>query len=139
MKFSRNVKTEVGIDLTSLIDVVFILLLFFILTTTFTRESTIRITLPEASSEDVTQSPLLIEIMVGSNGNYSVNGRTLEQNDLPALMAAITDLSAGDTTLPITVVADAEAKHQAVVTAMEAVQTLGFTKFGIATRQPEDR
>lgn len=139
MKFSRNVKTDVGIDLTSLIDVVFILLLFFILTTTFTRESTIRITLPEASSEDVTQSPLLIEIMVGSNGNYSVNGRTLEQNDLPALMAAITDLSAGDTTLPITVVADAEAKHQAVVTAMEAVQTLGFTKFGIATRQPEDR
>jgi biopolymer transport protein ExbD len=139
MKFSRNVKTEVGIDLTSLIDVVFILLLFFILTTTFTRESTIRITLPEASSEETTQSPLLIEIMVGSNGNYSVNGRTLEQGDLPALMAAIQDLSAGDTTLPISIVADAEAKHQAVVTAMEAVQTLGFTKFGIATRQPEDR
>jgi biopolymer transport protein ExbD len=139
MKFSRNVKTEVGIDLTSLIDVVFILLLFFILTTTFTRESTIRITLPEASAEDVTQSPLLIEIMVSSNGSYSVNGRVLENDSLDALMAAIGDLSAGDTTLPISVVADAEAKHQAVVTAMEAVQRLGFTKFGIATRQPEDQ
>jgi biopolymer transport protein ExbD len=139
MKFSRNVKTEVGIDLTSLIDVVFILLLFFILTTTFTRESTIRITLPEASAEDVTQSPLLIEIMVSSNGSYSVNGRVLENDSLDALMAAISDLSAGDTTLPISVVADAEARHQAVVTAMEAVQRLGFTKFGIATRQPEDQ
>lgn len=137
MKFSRNVKTEVGIDLTSLIDVVFILLLFFILTTTFTRESTIRITLPEANSEEITQSPLLIEIMVSSNGSYSVNGRVLENDDLDTLMAAISDLAAGDTTLPISVVADAEARHQAVVTAMEAVQRLGFTKFGIATRQPE--
>lgn len=138
MKFSRSVKTEASIDLTSLIDVVFILLLFFILTTTFTRESTIRITLPEASAEEVTLSPLLIEIMVYANGSYAVNGRTLEMNDLPSLMAAITDLAAGDTDLPITVVADAEATHQSVVTAMEAVQTLGFTKFGIATRQPED-
>jgi biopolymer transport protein ExbD len=138
MKFSRNVKTEVGIDLTSLIDVVFILLLFFILTTTFTRESTIRITLPEASAEEITQSPLLIEIMVYADDSYAVNGRLLEQNDLATLTAAIGDLSAGDTTLPISVVADAEAKHQAVVTAMEAVQTLGFTKFGIATRQPGD-
>jgi biopolymer transport protein ExbD len=139
MKFSRNVRTEVGIDLTSLIDVVFILLLFFILTTTFTRESTIRITLPEASSEEVTLSPLLIEIMVSSNGSYSVNGRVLENDKLDTLMAAINDLAAGDTTLPISVVADAEAKHQAVVTAMEAVQRLGFSKFGIATRQPEDQ
>lgn len=139
MKFSRNVRTEVAIDLTSLIDVVFILLLFFILTTTFTRESTIRITLPEASAEEVTQSPLLIEIMVSSNGSYSVNGRVLENASLDTLMAAIGDLAAGDTTLPVSVVADAEAKHQAVVTAMEAVQRLGFTKFGIATRQPEDQ
>jgi len=138
MKFSRNVKTEVGIDLTSLIDVVFILLLLFILTTTFTRESTIRITLPEASAEEVTLSPLLIEIMVSSNGSYSVNGHVLENNQLDTLMAAIGDLAAGDTTLPISVVADAEARHQAVVTAMEAVQRLGFTKFGIATRQPEE-
>ncbi len=136
MKFKRDIKTEVGIDLTSLIDVVFILLLFFILTTTFTRTSTIRINLPEASGDQTNQTPLTIDIMVSSNGTYAVNGRALENSSVETLMAAVTDLAAGDVSSPITITADADASHQSVVTAMDAVAQLGFTQLNIATRQP---
>jgi biopolymer transport protein ExbD len=137
MKFQRNVKSEATIDLAPLIDVVFILLLFFILTTSFTRESTIQINLPEASGDPTTETPLTIEVMVTSAGTYAVNGRALEDNRIETLMAAVTDLAGGDLSLPITITGDAEASYQSAITAMDAVAQLGFTQIKLATRQPE--
>ncbi len=138
MKFQRNAsKTEIGLDLTSLVDVVFILLLFYILTTTFTRTSTIQINLPEANGAETTETPLTIEIMVTSSGTYAVNGRALQDNNIETLMAAVTDLAGGDLTLPITITGDAEASYQSAITAMDAVAQLGFTQIKLATRQPE--
>jgi biopolymer transport protein ExbD len=136
MKFKRSVKAEVNIDLTSLIDVVFILLLFFMLTTSFSRSSSLIVNLPEASGEAVTQGPLRIDIVVDSAGAFAVNGQRLVDNNVGTLMQAVSELAAGDTSLPISITADADTTHQAVVTAMDAVAQLGFTKLNIATRQP---
>lgn len=138
MKFKRNLRADVHVDLTSLIDVVFILLLFFMLTTTFSRSTSLIVNLPEANGELVTQGPLSIDVTVDRAGGYAVNGRRLASNNAATLMQAITDLSEGDTSLPITITADAGTTHQAVVTAMDAVQQLGFTKLSIATRAPGD-
>ena len=136
MKFKRSLKADVHIDLTSLIDVVFILLLFFMLSTSFSRSTSLIVNLPEANGEIVTEGPLHIDVTVDRAGGFAVNGRRLANNDVTTLMQAVTELSEGDISLPITITADAETTHQAVVTAMDAVAQLGFTKLSIATREP---
>jgi biopolymer transport protein ExbD len=137
MKFQRKQKIEVGMDLTSLIDVVFILLLFFILTTTFVRDSTLHINLPAANGEEAGETELPLEIVVTSAGDYRVNGQQLVNSDIDTLMRAISESAAGNTEAPITIVADAATTHQSVVTAMDAVARLGFSRLNIATRQAE--
>lgn len=137
MKFQRKQKSEVGLDLTPLIDVVFILLLFFILTTTFVRDSRLHINLPEANGQVLEQSELHIEVVVTSNGDYRVNGQQLINTSIDTLMRAISDIANGDNTTPITITADAATTHQSVVTAMDAVARLGFSRLNIATQQAE--
>ena len=138
MKFERQLKDEVGVDLTSLIDVVFLLLIFFMVTTTFTRDSNLLINLPEANGEEAaTDLPLRIEVLIARNGSYSVNGRALVNNQSGTLLDAIAELAAGDTSTPVTITADAQTTHQSVVTAMDVIARLGFTRLNIATRQPE--
>lgn len=135
MKFQRSLKSEATVDITPLIDVVFILLLFFMVTTSFTRESSLLINLPEASGEATTDDPLHIDILINRDGSYAVNGRPLPDTSLATLMEAVTGLADGDVAAPVTITADADTTHQSVVTAMDAVAQLGFTRLNIATRQ----
>ena len=135
MKFQRHLKAEVSIDLTPLIDVVFLLLIFFMVTTTFTRESNLLINLPEASGSEAEETDLRIEILVSRDGTYAVNGRTLRDTGLDSLKQAIEAIAGGDTTMPVTITADSDTTHQSVVTAMDAVAQLGISRLNIATRQ----
>ncbi len=136
MKFKRNIKKpDVIIDLTSMIDIVFILLLFYMLGATFTRPNSLKITLPEANGLTIDQRDLRVEVLITRNGNYTVNGHELADNKVETLMQSITDLAAGDNNVPVTITADADTTHQSVVTAMDAVARLGFSKLNIATRQ----
>lgn len=137
MKFQRNTRNEVGIDLTSLIDVVFILLLFFMLTTVFSRNNSLIINLPEADGEAVTDAPVRIDIAIDKAGLYSVNGKQLASSDAATLRQSINDVSGGDISIGVTITADADTTHQSVVTAMDTIAQLGFTKLNIATRQIE--
>lgn len=140
MKFPRKPREPVDINLAPLIDVVFILLLFFVVTTTFTRETLMRIDLPEAvsgtTSDDRYNIPL--EILVGQDGSYAVNGKTLAGRDLNALMAALIEVSEGDKDLPVTLSADGNAPHQSVVTAMDAASKLGFVHLRISTIEAQE-
>lgn len=136
MKFERQLKEEVSVNLTPLIDVVFLLLIFFMVTTTFTRDSNLLINLPEANGAAAVDTGLRIDILIARNGTYAVNGRQLADMQLPTLMDAVSGLAAGDLTVPVTITADAQTTHQAVVTAMDAVAQLGFSQLNIATRQP---
>ncbi|MBC3413876.1 MULTISPECIES: biopolymer transporter ExbD [Pseudomonas] len=136
MKFRRNRQREnVDINLASLIDVVFVLLLFFVVTTTFTRETQLRVELPEAASAAPGQpdEAKLIEVTISADGVYSVNNHLLPKSDLDTLTEAIEKESGGDTTLPLAISADGKTPHQAVITAMDAAGKLGFSKLRMTT------
>ncbi|PZW78157.1 biopolymer transport protein ExbD [Pseudomonas sp. 2848] len=136
MKFRRNRQREnVDINLASLIDVVFVLLLFFVVTTTFTRETQLHVELPEASSAAPAQPDdgKLIEVTISADGVYSVNNHLLPKSDLATLTEAIEKESGGDITLPLAISADGKTPHQAVITAMDAAGKLGFSKLRMTT------
>lgn len=136
MKFRRQQREEVGINLTPLIDVVFLLLIFFMVSTNFSRETQLTIDLPEAAGSVKQAQEQQVEILVDEAGNYRVNGQGLVDNRMRTLQAAIYKISAGDTTLPMVITADAEAAHQYVVRAMDAAGQMGFVHLSITTRQP---
>ncbi|WP_172151167.1 MULTISPECIES: ExbD/TolR family protein [Pseudomonas] len=135
MKFRRKPRENVEINLASLIDVVFILLLFFVVTTTFTRETQLKVDLPEAASGTPPEQTELkqLEVLIAVDGSYSLNGKQLLKSDLDGLMAALQKESAGDNSLPLTISADGKTPHQAVITAMDAAGKLGFAHLRITT------
>jgi biopolymer transport protein ExbD len=125
---------EPEINLTSLIDVVLLLLVFFMVSTTFIDEARIRIDLPQASVEpatNTTRDP--IEISVTAEGGYRVNGRPLINTSPQTLSAAVSKIADARRDIPITVRADARSPHQSVVTALDVVGRLGFRTVNIAT------
>jgi biopolymer transport protein ExbD len=135
VKFKRRRREQVEINLASLIDVVFILLLFFVVTTTFTRETRMQVDLPEAASGTPPEQSELtqLEVVIAADGGFSLNGQALIKNDLDNLMAALQKESGGDNSLPLTISADAKTAHQSVVTAMDAAGKLGFSHLRITT------
>ena len=136
MKFRRQVQQEVNINLTPLIDVVFLLLIFFMVSTTFTRETQLSIDLPQASGQEARQEPKQVEIVIGRNGEFSVNGRALVNSKDTTLKTAIESASGNDNTLPLIITADAITPYQAVVTAMDMAGQLGFVHISMTTRKP---
>lgn len=139
MKFKRQRRdAEVGVNLTPLIDVVFLLLIFFMVSTTFTRENHLSLELPEASAEPGEAAPRQIEILIGAEGHYSVNERNLVNDRIETLLRALQDVSGGDSAVPLVITADANTPHQAVVRAMDAAGQLGFARLSLTTRQPAE-
>lgn len=141
MKFRRNRQREnVDINLASLIDVVFVLLLFFVVTTTFTRETQLKVDLPEAASGTPPEQTELkqVEVLIGADGAYSVNGKALLESNLSNLMAALQKESDGDNSLPLIISADGKTPHQAVITAMDAAGKLGFSHLRITTVEAQE-
>lgn len=136
MKFPRRTLEDPAINLTPLIDVVFLLLIFFMVSTTFTRDTRLTVNLPEAEANATENVPDQIEVTVSQGGRYSVNNQVLDNNDMRTLGMALVDAAQGDRRRAVLLVADAEATHQAVVTAMDAIGQAGFSRLSIATRQP---
>jgi len=125
---------EPELNLTSLIDVVLLLLIFFMVSTTFIDESRIELQLPQASTQappEVAKDP--IEITITASGEYRVNGKTLLNNSPATLSAAVSKLAGEGRDNPITIRADARTTHQSVVTAMDVVGRLGFKGINMAT------
>lgn len=137
MQFRRQNRDEVSVNLTPLIDVVFLLLIFFMVSTTFTRETRLDITLPEADGSPAAQPEEQVKVVVGANGRYSVNGQVLTKNDADTLRSVLLREAEKGTDLPFTITADAQASHQAVVRVMDVAGRIGFTNINITTRAPE--
>ena len=138
MNLRNPSRDDPEINLTSLIDVVLLLLVFFMITTSFVRESKLGIRLPEASSvapAEVLEEPMVVAVT--AQGTYLVNGRVLLDNRPETLEAAIRMLAGEDLGGKLTVSADAEASHQAVITAMDVAGRLGYVEVNIATRNPD--
>tara|TARA_B110000503_G_scaffold12275_1_gene16602 strand:- start:58817 stop:59239 length:423 start_codon:yes stop_codon:yes gene_type:complete len=135
----RQVRRELpALNLTPLIDIVFLLLIFFMVTTSFSRETRLLVSLPEASgsAENAAES---IEVLVDSEGGYAINGRRLVNAEVDSLVRGLELESGGDVSLLVVLVADAEVQHQSVVSAMEAIGRAGFTSLSIATREPIEK
>lgn len=142
MQFRRQLKNEDSINLTPLIDVVFLLLIFFMVSTTFTKETHLSIDLPEGSGEPVAEQPSQIEILINADGSYAVNGQSLVNKQINTLMSALEKTSPGNTSsdnsrTPLIITADAKTPHQAVVTAMDAAGKMGFVQLSITTKNPK--
>ena len=134
MRLNLRPRTQPEVNLTSLIDVVFLLLIFFMVSTSFVKQSQITISLPEAESTAVVPDvPEQIDIMITETGTYLVNGDELFNNRPETLRNALQKVSGGNHSLPLTISADANARHQYVVTAMDVAGRLGFVQINIAT------
>ena len=138
MKFKRASREELAINMTPLIDVVFLLLIFFMVTTTFSRETRLLVNLPEANAEAAESDPAQIEILVARDGSFSINGRALINSRIQTLVQGLEIESGGNHNLPILLIADADATHQSVVTAMDGIGQSGFTRLNIATQRPQE-
>jgi biopolymer transport protein ExbD len=134
MNLNIRPKAEPEVNMTSLIDVVLLLLIFFMVSTSFVKQSQISIRLPQADSSAIVDDvPEKLEIMITEAGSYLVNGRELVNNRPETIRNALKKTSGGNTALPLTISADANARHQHVVTAMDVAGKLGFYQISIAT------
>ncbi len=136
MKFRRQSREELNVNLTPLIDVVFLLLIFFMVSTTFTRETQLSVDLPEATGLIREEVDRQVEILIDEAGSYRVNGQALVDTTMRTLQAAVYKVSEGDTTLPLVISADAQTPHESVVRAMDAAGQMGFSRLSIASVQP---
>lgn len=134
MKFQPRRSEEPDLNMTSLIDVVLLLLIFFMLSSRFIDEGRMQIQLPEAGiAPDASSARPSLEISVTAEGAFRVNGRTLINNAPETLAAALSEAANGDRSQPVTIRADARAMHQSVVTAMDVAGRAGYRQINIAT------
>jgi len=140
MKLHQQRVEEPDLNLTPLIDVVFLLLIFFMVSTTFEKESELSIELPTAEGDASQAAPLQIEISIDSKGNYAINNERIINSQLSTIKAAVIKIAGDKRDLPLVISADGNASHQSVVVAMDAARQLGFKHLTFATRlSSEDR
>jgi len=126
-------RDEIDLNLTPLIDVVFLLLIFFMVSTTFEKTSKLKIDLPEASPKAEQQPAKKIVIGIDARGNYYINERQLVNTQLKTIKLALMKVAGNRKDIPIVLRADARTPHQAVVTAMDAASQVGLTRLSIST------
>ncbi len=137
---TSNEQDETGIELTPLIDVVFLLLIFFMISTTFTKETQLKINLPAASSDAVIDQPRTLEVQVSEASDYAVStdqdttGRVLINSNRDTLLRALTEYK--DTpNLLLIIRADQKAPHDAVIRVLDVAQQIGLSNVTFATKQ----
>jgi biopolymer transport protein ExbD len=124
---------RVDVNLTPLIDVVFLLLIFFMVSTTFDRHANLKVELPEASAKKQQQAEEPVVLSIDAKGNYFINDRQLVNTTLETLKTALQKTVADKKDVSLVLRADAKTPHQSVVRAMDAASQLGLTRLSIAT------
>lgn len=132
-------RDEPEINVISLVDVLLVLVLFFMVSTSFLRDTEISLQLPEAEVDaKISAASDKLEVMITKTGSYLVNGRELVNSERRTLRAAIERLAGDKRDVPVFIRADAAASHQSVVTAMDVAGQLGFARLNIATVTPPE-
>ena len=138
MKFRAKLPEVPEINLTALIDVVFLLLIFFMVTTTFEWRSELSIELPKASAQEGTRDDAVVAVMIDAAGHVHVEGRRLNDAGVTVLRRALVDAARGLGSPRVEVSAGAQTPHQSVVTVMDAARQAGLYRLTIATRRTEE-
>ena len=130
---------EPDVNLTPLIDVVFLMLIFFMVSTTFEHQSRIKIDLPEASAEPTSQEDEKLEILIDAQGRYFIGDQQVVNTTAKTLKSAISKAVGEREGLAVIIRADAETPHQAVITALDVTSQLGLTHISLATSKTQDK
>jgi biopolymer transport protein ExbD len=130
---------EPEINLVSLVDVVLMLVVFFVLTTSFVREAQLNVELPQAALMPAPTEQTPLEVVIDAKGRWFVAQREVLGSDSAALSRALEQIAGAARDQPLTIRADGRAPHQSVVTVMEVAGRLGFANLAILTVQPEAR
>ena len=133
MNLQPGGEDEPEVNLTPLIDVVFLLLIFFMVSTTFEHQSRIQIELPEATASPDEIEEESIVIIIDAQGRYFIDEQQVVNTELKTLKSAISKVLGDRVAVPVTIRADASTPHQAVITALDATSQLGLTKISLAT------
>ena len=133
-----NAARASSVELTPLIDVVFLLLIFFMVSTTFVRESALDLVLPEAKGTPFARAEDAVEVLVSAAGDYAVDGRRLEGRTLAALIDALEQAERAKSVGRVVVAADADARHAAVMRVLDAAGRLGLSSVRIAAQVPPE-
>ena len=136
MKFRRQARKDEHIDVTNFIDVLLLLLIFFMVSTTMTKEGHLKLELPQAVGSDDAAKVDRIEVIVDQQGGYSLNGQALINNQSATLQSAVEKLAISDKKTPFVVTADANVPYQFVVTVMEAAGKTGYANIQLTTQLP---
>ena len=139
MNFSRRNRQPLEITLTPMIDVVFLLLIFFMVTTTFSQQSELKINLPEAHGEESSAAEKMIILTINADGIYFISGddglpHQLVNQKNETLKRALIQAAGNSRRIPFVISADGKTPHQSVVTALDIASQVGFTRITFATK-----
>lgn len=138
MNLRPRAQEDVSVDLTSLIDVVFLLLIFFMVSTTFEQPAALKVDLPEASAvERQPEIPNRLELVIAADGRMYLNDQELVDDRVETIKAAFAQQAGDDRSLPLILRADRETPHHFVVTVMDVAAQLGFVNLSIATERTD--
>ncbi|MFN9280761.1 MAG: ExbD/TolR family protein [Betaproteobacteria bacterium] len=138
MKFRRSAVTdEPEINLIPFIDVLLVVLIFLMLSTTYSRFTELQVTLPTADAEKLKERPQELVVSVGSDGRYAVNRQALDGRSVELLTARLKELSSGRPETVVVVTADALAAHQSVVNVLDAARRAGLARITFAAQTPQ--
>ncbi|MDO9423755.1 MAG: biopolymer transporter ExbD [Methylobacter sp.] len=143
MKFQRKKKEKIDISMTPMIDVVFLLLIFFMVTTTFSRQTEVNINLPEAQGTEVKEYPKTVSLVIDADGIYSLIGddnlpHQLINQTRAGLRQELSKLAERSKDLPFVINADDKTPNKAVMTALDIAGQVGFSHITFATLKPSD-
>ncbi len=137
MNFRPRKPEELDVNVTPLIDVVFLLLIFFMVSTTFDRQSELSIELPEASGEVAESKQVEIEVTISNTGKFTVNGNEVVNTNITSLMRVMRAAAGSDKDPRVIITADKNSTHQAVMTVMDAARQIGFVHIAFSAVKPE--
>jgi biopolymer transport protein ExbD len=138
MNLQPGTPDEPEVNLTPLIDVVFLLLIFFMVSTTFEHQSRIQIDLPEATAEATSPDDESLEIIIDAQGRFFLGEQQVVNTELKTLKGAISKVLGERESMPVIIRADAKTPHQAVITALDATSQLGLTRISLATSRMQE-
>ena len=138
MKFRQRSRDEPEINLIPFIDVLLVVLIFLMLTTTFNKYTALHITLPVANAGQPAAAPAVISVTVDAQGRYAINGRSLDAGDTLALTRQLKQAAAGNADMVVELDADARATHQSVMNVMEAARLAELPRLHFAAQTHKD-
>jgi biopolymer transport protein ExbD len=144
MNFRRKKREKLDITLISMIDVLFVLLLFFMVSTTFNRNTEVKVKLPEADGAEAEQTPKMVTLTIDANGTYYLKGgdglpHQLVDQQLDTLKQELSKLGENSKDQPFIINADGKTPHQAVIAALEAAGDAGFSHITFAAQHLKTR